>query len=366
MKALVRSGYGGPEVLSVKDVPEPVLREDEALIRVRAVSLNAADVDLLKGVAVARIAAPFRPANRILGSDVAGRVEAVGAKVTLFEPGDEVYGDTFEHGFGGLAQMVAVPEEKLSPIPLGLSAEQAATLPQAGLLAWQGLTGWGGVQPRQRVLINGGGGGVGTFAIQLAKALGAVVTGVDSAAKLDLMRSLGADEVIDYTEDDFADTEERYDRVLDTIMSRSTGDAQRALTPKGLYVVVGAPLRRLMEVATLGTVRSAMSGAQLRLLMWRSMDRVDMARLESVVAEGTVRPIIERSYQLEEASNAFERLARGEARGNLIVTMERFEAAAAIGARESLIEAPTSPLRIHRPMLRLRVCVVGHAQLPGR
>jgi NADPH:quinone reductase-like Zn-dependent oxidoreductase len=320
MKALVRSRYGGPEVLSVKDVPEPVLREDEALIRVRAVSLNAADIDFLRGVSVARLSAPFRPANRILGSDVAGRVEAVGAKVTLFEPGDEVYGDTFEHGFGGLAEMVAVPEEKLSPIPLGLSAEQAATLPQAGLLAWQGLTGWGGIQPRQRVLINGGGGGVGTFAIQLAKALGAVVTGVDSAAKLDLMRSLGADEVIDYAQDDFTDTEERYDRVLDAVMSRSTGDAQRALMPKGLYVVVGAPILRLLEVVTLGTVRSATSGAQLRLLMWRSMDRVDMARLESVVAEGQIRPVIDGEYRLDNAVSAFERLAAGEAQGKLVVT----------------------------------------------
>ena len=327
MKALIRDGYGGPEKLAIRDVPEPELADDEVLVRVREVSLNGADVEYLTGIPVVRISAPFRPAHRILGSDVAGRVERVGSKVTLFEPGDEVYGDSFERGFGGLAELAAVPEEKLSPIPLGLSAAQAATLPQAGLLAWQGLTGWGGVKPGQRILINGGGGGVGTFAIQIAKALGANVTGVDSAAKLDLMASLGADAVIDYAEDDFTDTDERYDRVLDAVLSRSVSDAHRALKQKGLYVVVGAPLWRLVEVASLGTVRSAMSGAQIRLLMWRSMDRVDMARLESVVVEGTIRPIIDRSYTLDDAPAAFERQAAGQALGKLVVHVADVEAA---------------------------------------
>jgi NADPH:quinone reductase-like Zn-dependent oxidoreductase len=323
MKALVRDRYGGPEVLAVREIPAPVPAPDQVLVRVHAASLNLADVDFLKGVPMARLSAPFRPAARVLGSDVAGRVEAIGSKVTLFEPGDEVYGDTFENGFGGFAELVAVPEEKVSPIPLGLTAAQASTLPQAGLLAWQGLTGWGGVKPRQRVLINGGGGGAGTFAIQIAKALGAVVTGVDSAAKLELMRSLGADEVIDYAEDDFTDTEESYHRVLDMVLSRSMGDAHRSLTSKGLYVVVGAPLQRLLSVVSAGTVRSATSGAQIRLLMWRSMDRVDMARLESVVAEGTIRPVIEGEYLLDGAPAAFERLAAGDALGKLVVTVAR-------------------------------------------
>ena len=319
MKALYRDRYGGPDVLAVRDVPEPELAPNEILVRVREVSLNGADKDYLTGIPVVRIAAPFRPANKILGTDVAGRVERIGSKVTLFEPGDEVYGDTFESGFGGLAELVAVPEEKLSPIPLGLTAQQASTLPQAGLLAWQGLTGWGGVTPGQRVLINGGGGGAGTFAIQIAKALGANVTAVDSAPKLQLMRSLGADRVIDYAEQDFTDGDERYDRVVDAVLTRSVSDAHRSLTTKGLYVVLGAPLRRLAEVASVGTVRSATSGAQIRLLMWRSMDRVDMARLEAVVVEGTIRPVIERSYTLDEAPVAFERLVAGQALGKLLV-----------------------------------------------
>ncbi len=229
MKAIVCHKYGSPDVLQFKEVAKPAPKYNEVLVKVHAASLNAADFENLRGVFVVRIAAPRKPMHKILGSDIAGRVEAVGSSVKQFQPGDEVYGDLSVCGFGAFAEYACAPESALAPKPASMTFEEAATFPQAAVLALQNLGGSGvsspnsmmmekgPVEPGQKVLINGAGGGVGTFAVQLAKYFGAEVTGVDSAKKLDMLRSIGADHVIDYTREDFTKSGQRYDLILDVV-----------------------------------------------------------------------------------------------------------------------------------------------------
>src|SRR5690349_11448834 len=231
MKAVVYTRYGPPDVLGLTDVPTPVPKDDEVLVQIHAVSLNASDWEALRGKPLySRIGGPFRPRHHILGSDIAGRVKAAGRNATRFPPGQDVFADILSH-MGGFAEYVCVPETALAPMPTGMTYEETAALPQAGAIALQGIRDNGQVQPGQKVLINGAGGGSGMYAIQLAKLIGAEVTGVDNAEKLEFMRSLGADHVIDYTREDFTRNGRTYDLILDLAAYRSAFACKASLIP---------------------------------------------------------------------------------------------------------------------------------------
>jgi NADPH:quinone reductase-like Zn-dependent oxidoreductase len=319
VKALVRDRYGGPAVLRVDERPLPRIGARDVLVRVRAASVNAADVDHLRGTVFVRVAGPFRPSVRVLGSDVAGTVESVGAGVTGFAPGDEVFGDLFTSGFGAFAKHARAPESALVVKPAGLTFEQAATLPQAGLLALQGLMDGQPVQPGDDVLINGAGGGAGTFAVQVAKSMGARVTGVDSARKLDLLGALGCDHVIDYAEQDFTRTGRRYDRILDFVSRRSPADYRRVMADEGRCLIVGGSTLRLAQAATAGALHSRKSGQKMGLLLWRAMDAMDLERLVGLVLAREVTPVIERTYRLGEAAEALRRTEAGDVLGKVVI-----------------------------------------------
>jgi len=247
MKAIVYTKYGSPDVLQLKEVEKPTPTDNEVLVKVHVASLNAADLDYMRGKPVVRFQGLRKPKHKILGSDVAGRIEAVGRNIKQFQPGDEIFGDLFYCGFGAFAEYVCAPEKALTLKPVNMTFEEVATLPQSGLLALQGLRDKRQIQPGQKVLINGAGGGTGSFAVQIAKSFGAEVTGVDSTEKLDMMRSIGADHVIDYTQEDFTKSGQSYDLILDVVVSRSISDYKRALSPKGILRMVGGSMGRLFK-----------------------------------------------------------------------------------------------------------------------
>ncbi len=253
MKAIVYDEYGSPDVLRLEGIDEPTVGDDDVLVRVHAASVNSWDWDNLRGKPfLTRVLwGLFRPRRRVLGADIAGRVEAVGKNVTRFRPGDEVFGDLCESGWGGFAEYARARENALALKSHKMTFEQAAAFPQAGVMALQGVRDYGRLQPGQKVLINGAGGGVGTFAIQMAKAYGAEVTGVDSTKKLDLMRSLGADHVVDYTTQDFAKDGRRYDVILDVTAQRSMFDYRRVLNPTGVYIMIGGATVRILQLLLL-------------------------------------------------------------------------------------------------------------------
>ncbi|RPI50502.1 MAG: NAD(P)-dependent alcohol dehydrogenase, partial [Chloroflexi bacterium] len=248
MKAIVCTRYGSPDVLQLKEVARPIPKEDEALVKVHAASLNAADLETLRGMFFTRIAAPLRPMHKILGTDVAGRVEAVGRNVKRFRPGDEIWGDlSFPLGSGTFAEYVCIPEEALRLKPASMTFEQAAAVPTAAVVALQKLRCKGPIQPGHRVLINGAGGGVGTFAVQLAKYFGAEVTGVDSTEKLDMLRSIGADQVIDYTREDFTKNGQTYDVIFDVVGKSPFSRSTRALKKNGRYLLANPGLSQMVR-----------------------------------------------------------------------------------------------------------------------
>jgi NADPH:quinone reductase-like Zn-dependent oxidoreductase len=322
MKAIVVDRYGPPEVLQLKEVEKPTPRDHEVLVQVHAASLNAADLDYLRGTALVRLGGAQRPQYKILGSDIAGRVEAVGRNVRQFQPGDEVFGDLFAHGFGALAEYVSAPEDALRPKPASMTFEEAATLPQAGLLALQGLRNKRQTRPGDKVLINGAGGGVGTFAVQIAKHFGAEVTGVDSARKLEMLRSLGADHVIDYAQEDFAVTGQRYDLILDVVARRSIFDCRRALSSKGIYLVVGGSGAALRQAAFLGPLISMTGSRKMGILMWKPKEQADLDTLIALFEAGKAAPVIDGRYLLSEAAAACRYLEEGRALGKVVITVE--------------------------------------------
>ena len=321
MKAVVFARYGAPEVLRLDDVERPRPADDQVLIKVRAVSVNASDWELLRGKPLyARIGGPIRPRVRTLGSDIAGRVEEVGPSVTRFRPGDEVFGDNLAL-MGGFAEYVRARENALAAKPAGMSFEEAAAIPQAGVIAWQGIRHDGGVQPGQKVLVNGAGGGAGMFAVQLAKLAGAHVTGVDNAAKLDFIRSLGADQVVDYTRTDFTGTGEHYDLVLDLAAHRSAFAYRRALAAKGRYLYVGGSVLTLLQILTMGPLIGRAADKKVRLLVVRSNPE-DLLAVAELCQAGTITPVIDRRFPLAEVPDALRYLGEGRAKGKLIITVD--------------------------------------------
>ncbi len=315
MRAVVYDRYGPPDVLRVEEVPVPVPADDEVLVEVAATSVNLSDWECLRGSPLyARIGGLRAPRRRTLGSDVAGRVSDVGRSVTRFAPGDEVYG---ESAMGGFAQYVVMKAAALAHKPPSLTFAEASTIPQAATIALQGTA---GVQPGQRVLINGAGGGSGTFAIQLAKAAGAHVTGVDNAGKLDFMRSLGADEVIDYRHQDFTRTT-RSDLILDLVAHRSVFAYRRALAPGGHYRCVGGSARALLRVVTIGAVLGRLTGRSLGVLMVRQGPKHFEPLAERCVA-GDIAIRIDRVFSLSEVPAALTHVGSGLARGKVVVEVQ--------------------------------------------
>ena len=318
---MVYDRYGSPDVLALRDIDQPVTREGEVLVRVHAASINSWDWDLLTGTFQGRMGALRKPRYDILGADIAGRVEAVGSRVTGWQPGDDVYGDISRSGWGGFAEYVAVRASALAPKPAAMTSEQAAAVPQAAGLALQALR-KKRVEPADRVLINGAGGGMGTFAVQIAKSSGAVVTGVDHAIKLDTVRSIGADHVIDYTREDFTARGETYDLIVDAVATRSIFDYRRALAPGGVCVIVGGRTRTLLALVSLGTLVSATGTRKARLLAYKpSTD--DLVTVNGLFENGAVVPVIDSRYSLGELADAFRRFGDGQFIGKIVVQMDR-------------------------------------------
>jgi NADPH:quinone reductase-like Zn-dependent oxidoreductase len=320
MKAVVYTHYGSPDMLHLSEVEKPTPKGGEVLIKVQAASVNAADGYLLKGRPL-----PLRleygltkPKRPILGADIAGRVEAVGRGAEEFGVGDEVFGDLSGCGLGGFAEYVAVPESAVALKPKGITFEQAAAVPMAAVTALQGLRDRGRLEPGQRVLIHGASGGVGTFAVQLAKALGAEVTAVCSTSKVDLVRSLGADGVIDYTREDFTKHGRRYDLILAVNGNRSLFDYRRALAPKGRYVVSGGSMTQIFQAMLLGPLLSRPGGQQLGNLLARP-NQQDLAFVAGLLEAGRVAPVIDRCYPLEGVPEALRYLGAGHAVGKVVI-----------------------------------------------
>jgi len=320
MKAIVRTKYGSSDVLEFKEVEKPTPNDNEVLVKVHAASLNAADLDHLRGTPMVRMEGLRKPKYRILGSDIAGRVEVVGRNVKQFKPGDEIFVDLSVCGFGAFAEYACVPEKELSLKSASMKFEEAATLPQAAILALQGLRDKRQIQSGQKVLINGAGGGVGTFAVQIAKLFGAEVTGVDSTEKLDMVRSIGADQVIDYTQEDFTKNGQRYDLILDVVVSRSISDYKRALSPKGILRMVGGSMTRIFKAMFLGSLISR--SKKMGIVMWKPNKKEDLSFLEELFEAGKVVPVIDRRYPLSEVAEALRYFEEGHPKGKVVITVE--------------------------------------------
>jgi NADPH:quinone reductase-like Zn-dependent oxidoreductase len=316
MKAFIYGRYGPPENLRMAEVDKPSPDADAVLVKVRAVSVNAADWHILRGRPLFSRATLglLRPKHQILGVDIAGQVEAVGGDVTGFKPGDEVYANLLDHGYGGFAEYVAVPVGVLSSKPANLSFEEAAAVPMAAVTALQGLRRHGAIQPAQQVLINGATGGVGSFAVQLAKAAGAEVTAVTSTGNLELVRSLGADHVVDYTTTDFTRGGRRYDLILDTVGNRSVAELRRALVEGGKAAVTGfTSMRRLLGVS----LRGGKDIAQVQA----HVSSEDLELLSELIEAGKLRPRIDRRYGFADVPAAIAYLEQGHARAKVVVAM---------------------------------------------
>lgn len=317
MNALVADRYGSADVLTLRALGVPKPTADDVLVRVHAAAANPADLHLLAGQ-------PFflrflgagllRPRNRVPGSDVAGRVMAVGENVRRFRPGDAVFANLSDHGAGAFAEVVRAPERAWVKVPRGVDLEQAAATPMAAITALQGLRDGGGLQSGQKVLVHGASGGVGTFAVQIAKALGAEVTGVCSGRNVDMVRALGADRVIDYTRDDFVDEGARYDLLFDTVANRTVAEYRRALLPGGAFVTTGF----LPGLALPARWREKPGDPRMRNFLSKATTE-DLQIVASLLEAGSVVPVIDRRYPLERAGDALRYLAGRRARGKVVI-----------------------------------------------
>ena len=321
MKAVVRERYGTPDVLELRHVAKPTPKADEVLVRVHAASINDWDWGLLQGTPFVNrmVSGLFTPKVQIIGGDIAGRVEAVGGDVKAFEPGDEVYGDLCMSGFGAFAEYACAPEAGLAHKPAEMSFEQAAAIPQAGMLAVQGLIDVGRIQSGQKLLLNGAGGGVGTFALQMAKLYEAEVTVVDKPGKLGMLRAMGADHVIDYLNEDFTKSGKCYDLILDVKTNRSPFAYARALNPGGTYVTVGGNTSRLLQAVVLRPLMSRVHGKYVRVVALKP--NKDLAYMNELFEEGKLVPVIDRSHTLAEVPEALRYFGTGDHKGKIVVTM---------------------------------------------
>ena len=322
MKAIVCTKYGPPEYLTPEDVPKPAPGDDEVLVRVHAASVTFSNLALVSGRPfIARLTGLglIRPATRIPGSDIAGRVEAVGRNTKKFLPGDEVFGDLSVCGRGGLAGYVCAPEHVLAKKPANLSFEEAAAVPEAALVALQALRDHGQIKSGQKVLIAGVSGGNGTFAVQIAKYFGAEVTGICSTRNMDMVRSLGADHVIDYTKEDFTKNGQQYDLILATAGYRSIFDFWRALGPGGIYVATGGAMAQIFEGILLGPFLST-GGKKMGSMLVEPNRDLDLMR--ELIEAGHVKPVIDRTYPLSQTAEAFRYYGEGHARGKVVITVD--------------------------------------------
>src|SRR3989441_2435248 len=327
MKAVVQDTYGTSEVLELQDIAKPEMGDGDVLVRVRAAGVNPGDWAIMGGLPY--IARPVyglrKPKNRVRGTDVAGQVEAVGASVTRFRPGDEVFGSSKQLG-GALAEYAAVSEGALARKPPNLTFEQAAAVPMAGYVALQALRDHGKVKAGQKVLVNGASGGIGTFAVQIAKSLGAEVTGVTSTRNVELVRSLGADHVIDYTKENFTRSGQRYDFILDNVANHSLSDLRRALTPRGMVVPNGGGFDHRW-VASGGRLISAKAsfafGTQRVATFVASSKQENLSVLRDLIEAGKVTPVIDRTYPLSETPQAIGYVGKGHARGKVVVAVSK-------------------------------------------
>jgi NADPH:quinone reductase-like Zn-dependent oxidoreductase len=323
MKAIVYTEYGPPDVLNLEEVQKPVPKDDEVLVKVHAASANAADWHLMR-------ADPFlvrlmgfgllKPKKGLLGADIAGRVEAVGGDVAQFQPGDEVFGDLSGSGFGGFAEYVCATVDALASKPANVSFEQAAAVPLAAVTALQGLRYKGQIHPGQKVLINGASGGVGTFAVQIAKTFGAEVTGVCSTSKMDMVRSIGADHVIDYTKEDFTRNGQQYDRILAANGYHPISDYKRALSPEGTYVMTGGSGAQMLQAMTLGPLMSITGSKKLGYVSMKQ-NKEDLVSVKELLEGGEITPVIDRTYPLSEIPEAIRYLEEGHAKGKVVITV---------------------------------------------
>jgi len=324
MRAIVYHTYGSPDVLKLEEVEKPTPKDDEVLVKAYAASVNALDWHLLRADPfLARLnSGLLKPKHQILGADVAGRVEAVGRNVKQFQTGDEVFGDIFESGLGGFAEYVSAHEDAWVSKPTNLTFDEVAAVPVAALTALQGLRDKGQIQPGQKVLINGASGGVGTFAVQIAKAFGAEVTAVCSTRNVDMVRSLGADQVIDYTKEDFTKKEQRYDLILAVNGYHPILDYKRALSPKGRYVMTGGNMAQFGQAMLLGPVIS-MTGSNKMGNFLAKANHKDLVFIKELLEAGKIRPVIDRRYPLNEVAEAIRYIEEGHAKGKVVITVDQ-------------------------------------------
>lgn len=323
MKAIIYTEYGQPEVFKLKEVATPTPKDNEVLIKVFAASINSYDWRLLT-------ASPFlvrlmgggllKPKNKILGADVAGRVEVVGRNVTRFQPGDEVFGDLAMNGCGGYAEYVCAPENALALKPANASFEEAASIPMAAVTALQGLRDMGTIQKGQKVLIHGASGGVGLFAVQIAKSFGTEVTAVCSTRNLEMLRSIGADHVIDYSKEDFTKNGQRYDLILGANGYQSILKYKHALTPKGVYVMTGGSMAQMFQALLFGSLFS-MNGKKKMVSLTAKPSPNDLDFLKELIEAGKVKPMVERLFKLSEVPEAFRFYEKEHARGKIVISV---------------------------------------------
>jgi NADPH:quinone reductase-like Zn-dependent oxidoreductase len=334
MKAIVYTKYGSPDVLELKDIDKPVVKDDEVLVRVRAASVNPHDWHVMTGLPyLMRLSMGLSPPGEVgLGADLAGVVEAVGRDVTRFRSGDEVFGEVNGEvpgqeslDLGSFAEYVCVSEDWVAGKPASMTFEQAAAAPLAAITALQGLRDYGQVQPGRKVLINGASGGVGTFAVQIAKAFGAEVTGVCSTRNVDMVRSIGADHVIDYTQEDFSADGQQYDLILDNVGNRSLSDFRRVMTPEGMYLgsygrpehLWTGPMTQLLMIRV-----ASWFASQKIVFLTQHRKKEDIDVLKELMETGKVAPVIDKTYPLSETPEAMRHLERGRTRGKVVVTVQ--------------------------------------------
>ncbi|MFX1468287.1 MAG: NAD(P)-dependent alcohol dehydrogenase [Promethearchaeota archaeon] len=322
MKSIVCPKFGPPDVLKLEEVEIPTPRENEVLVKILASSLNSMDVEIMRGKMQ-----PFmrKPRFKILGTDIAGKVHEIGNNITQFQKGDEVFGDTSLVSHGAFAEYVCVPEDKIRLKPENLTFEEAATIPQSAVAALQGLRNKKQIlrfKPGQKVLINGAGGCMGSFAVQIAKYFGAEVTGVDNSEKLDMLRSIGADHVIDYTQEDFTKSGKKYYMILDLQAHHTIFDYKRCLNPKGIYKMVGGSGKAILQVLFLGPFISLFGSKKMSIAVWRPNQEEDLSCILELLKDDKIIPVIDKRYPLSKVPEAFKYFEEGHHKGKIVIYME--------------------------------------------